>query len=711
MGVVGKSIPRVDGAIKADGTLKYTNDLEFDGLFAHIVRSSVASGEILSISFDANFDFSAVTIVDYRDIQKCNVNPVILDDQPFLAEKYVRFIGEPILLLAHHSQSNVVEASKHIEIEYKEQEPLLDMEDAFTKKLLIFEDDNIYKNIKVNKHSADTSSELMSLTQSYTTSHQEQLYIEPQSMLARYREKEIKIIGSMQCPFYVETSLKSLTGEKIEIEQAPTGGAFGGKEDYPSLMAAYVYLLSKKAKKDVKLVLSRSEDIAFTTKRHPSKITLTTEFDRLGKLYSLDAKIWIDGGAYATLSPVVLARVVLHVAGFYDINNIDIDAYALATNTPPNGAFRGFGAPQALFAIERHMDEIAKRLDILPSRVREINLPNQDTKSLTGVAVKEYERVKDIFQRAREQSEYDAKFQREEPHRGIGMALFMHGGGFVGLGEEYLASEVLIKLNVNGVVDIKIGSTEMGQGAMTVLPQIVADVLEIDPSFVIYNSPNTKKVADSGPTVSSRTVMVVGTLLKEAALKLKKAVGNYNSVSEYITAVTTYLETQIEDEFRAKYKTPKELHWDEDKFYGNGYSAYSLGCYVTEVEVDSIDFRVRVTNFYALNDVGEVINPTLAQGQVEGGVTQGIGYALYENLAYLDGKIKNPHLSDYIIPMAADLEKIVIEFLNTNESAKGLGELPMDGVAPAIANAIANALNVECRDLPITPERLERLCR
>ena len=711
MHIVGKSIPRVDGTKKADGTLQYTDDLEFDGLFGHIVRSSVASGEILSISFDANFDFRDVTIVDYRDIQGSNSNPVILDEQPFLAEKYVRFIGEPILLLAHHSKAYVVEASKHIEIEYQEHEPLFDMEDSLAKKILIFEDDNIYKNIKVNKHRDDANKELMSLTKTYTTSHQEQLYIEPQSMLARYRDGDIKIMGSMQCPFYVETSLKSLTGKKIEIEQAPTGGAFGGKEDYPSLIAAYVYLLSKKAKKDVKLVLTRSEDIAFSTKRHPSKITLTTEFDNFGKLHSLDAKILIDGGAYATLSPVVLARVVLHVAGFYDIDNIDIDAYALATNTPPNGAFRGFGAPQALFAIERHMDAIAKELNILPSRVREINLPTQDTKSLTGVDIQEYKRVRDIFYRAREQSEYDAKFQRQEPNRGIGMALFMHGGGFVGLGEEYLASEVLLKLNANGIIDIKIGSTEMGQGAMTVLPQIVADVLEIDPSLVIYNSPNTKKVADSGPTVSSRTVMVVGTLLKEAALQLKKAVGKYHSINEYFSAVATYLKTQKEDEFRAKYKKPKELHWNEDKFYGNGYSAYSLGCYVAKVEVDKVDFSVKVTNFYALHDVGEIINPTLAQGQVEGGVTQGIGYALYENIVYKDGKIIHPHLSDYSIPMAADLEKIYIEFLNTNESAKGLGELPMDGVAPAIANAISNALNVECRELPITPERLEQLCR
>ena len=710
MKIVGKSVVRVDAKSKASGELQYCDDMAFSGLHAVIIRSSIACGEILSIMYDENFDFSEFTIVDYKDIEGENRNPILLDDQPFLVEKHVRFIGEPILLLAHTSKEFLREARKHITIEYREDEPLLKLEKSFAKKKIIFGDDNIYKHIALSR-GEKVSQKLLALEKTYTTSHQEQLYLEPQSMLAFYRESGIKIVGSMQCPFYVESSLESLTGEKIEVEQAPTGGAFGGKEDYPSLMAAYVYLLSKKAKKDVKLVLSRSEDIAYTPKRHPAKITLKSNFDESGKIHSLEAKILLDGGAYATLSPVVLARIVLHIAGFYEIGFIDVDAYALATNTPPNGAFRGFGAPQALFAIERHLDDIARAVGISSSEVREINLPTQETKTLTDVTIKEYKNVRNIFQRARERSDFDVKYAHKEPYKGIGMALFMHGGGFVGLGEQDLASEVLLVLNAKGILEIKIGSTEMGQGAMTVLPQIVAEVLGVESSLVFYMPPNTKTSADSGPTVSSRTVMVVGGLLKEAAQKFKDVLGVYEGVDAYKKRVKEYLQTEKRREFRAKYKKPEHINWDEARFYGNGYSAYSLGCYIAEVEVDRVDFGVKVTNFYAINDVGEIVNPTLAEGQVEGGVTQGIGYALYEQLVYENGAIKNPHISNYVTPMAADLNKIEIEFLNTHESSKGLGELPVDGVAPAILNAVSYALDIECDSLPLTPERLEKLCR
>jgi len=710
MKIVGESIVRVDAGSKADGRLKYSDDMAFNGVHGAIIRSSIASGEIVTIHYDENFDFSEFTIVDYRDIEGKNINPILLNDQPFLAQKYVRFIGEPILLLAHYSKDLLREAKKHITILYREEEPLFDLEDSFSKKRVIYGNDNTYKHIALRR-GREESQECLKLEKTYQTSHQEQLYLEPQSMIAFYRDSSIKIVGSMQCPFYVESSLESLTGEKIEVEQAPTGGAFGGKEDYPSLMAAYVYLLSKKAKKDVKLILSRTEDIAYTPKRHPAKITLKSSFDASGKIHSLTAKILLDGGAYATLSPVVLARVVLHIAGFYEIAFIDVDAYALATNTPPNGAFRGFGAPQALFAIERHIDDIARVVGVSPLEVRAINLPTQETKTLTDVRIKEYKNVRNIFQRARERSSFDIKHAKREPYKGIGMALFMHGGGFVGVGEEYLASEVLLSLNAKGILEIKIGSTEMGQGAMTVLPQIVAESLGIDNSLVKYMTPNTKTSADSGPTVSSRTVMVVGGLLREAAEKFKEILGVYKNIDGYRQRVKEYLQTDAAREFRAKYKKPEDINWDEDRFYGNGYSAYSLGCYVAEVEVDRVDFSVKVTNFYAINDVGEIVNPTLAEGQVEGGVTQGIGYALYEHLVYEHGAIKNPHISNYVTPLAADLQKIEIEFLNRDESSKGLGELPVDGVAPAVLNAVSHALSIECDALPLTPERLEKLCR
>ncbi len=711
MGVVGKSIKRVDATSKADGSLKYSDDLEFDGLHGSIVRSKIAYGKIVSINYDDKFDFSEFTIVDYKDIDGKNINSVLIDDQPFLVQSIVRFIGEPILLLAHKSKIALEEAQQHIYIEYEEFDAVLTLQDSIKRKNIIFSDDNIYKNINTKKGKEPNYSELNSLDKIYSTPYQEQLYLEPQSMIARYNSNKIKIIGSMQCPFYVESALESLTGEKIEIEQAPTGGAFGGKEDYPSLLAAYVYLLSKKSSQDVKIVYSRDEDIAFTTKRHPTKMRLKSHFTYTGKLHSLNIDISIDGGAYCTLTPVVQARTVLHIAGFYDCEFIKVTSNSYATNTPPNGAFRGFGAPQAIFAIERHMDDIARSLNISPAKVREINLPTLNSRSVTDAKIDEYKRVKNIFNLARVKSDFDKKYTSKQKNRGIGMALFMHGGGFTGVGETFLDSEVWLDLHQNGKIEIKISSVEMGQGALTVLPQIVAEELNLPLSIIIYKNPNTCKVANSGPTVASRTVMIVGELLSKTAQKLKNSLDKYENIQEYKQAVTKSLNAKPTQRFSTKYKKPSHIKWDEDKFYGNGYDGYSLACYVAEVEVDPLTYQVKVTAFHAYQDVGKVINPTLAQGQVEGGVAQGIGFALYERVVIESGKIKNSHLSDYIIPMASDLPKVEIGFVQSDEKAKGLGELPMNAPAAAIANALANAIDIEFDTIPITPEIVEQRCR
>ncbi|WP_416768606.1 xanthine dehydrogenase family protein molybdopterin-binding subunit [Sulfurimonas sp. ST-25] len=711
MGVVGESVVRVDAASKADGTLRYTDDLPFDGLYGAVVRSEIAYGKIRAITFDPAFDFSDIVIVDYRDIEGRNANVVLTDDQPFLAEARVRHIGEPILLLAHRSKRRLREAAAHITIDYDAQAPVLSMEESLALKQRLYGEDNVFKAIHTLKGSLPEGRGLFSLEKTYTTPHQEQAYLEPQSMLARYNGGRVKIIGSMQCPFFVEAALEGLAGEKIEVEQAPTGGGFGGKEDYPSLIAGYAYLLCKKAGQDVKIVYEREEDIAYTTKRHPAQLHYRSRFDETGKLHALEVDITIDGGAYVTLSPVVLARCVLHAAGFYNCGYIRVDARAVATNTPPNGAFRGFGAPQVLFGIERHMDDIAHTLGLSPAVVRERNLPGADSVSVSGVPIAEHARLRALFETARRESGFDPLYDALTPNRGIGMALFMHGAGYTGVGESMLASSVSIALEADGSIEIRVGSVEMGQGTLTALPQIVADVLELPVGMVSCRTPNTAEVADSGPTVASRTVMIVGRLLAEAAGQLKRALGDYDSPDAYREAVAHYRQRGGPLQFGASYEQPAGILWDEDLFYGNGYEAYGLGCYIAEVEVDPVDYRVRVVRFDAYNDVGQVVNPMMAEGQVEGGAAQGIGYALFERLVYETGRVRSPRFSDYTLPMAPDLPKISVRFLGLEGPSLGLGELPMDGPAAAVANALAHALGQPFDDLPITPETVEEACR
>ncbi|MEA2027610.1 MAG: xanthine dehydrogenase family protein molybdopterin-binding subunit [Campylobacterota bacterium] len=708
MGLIGRNTRRLEATQKVEGLLKYIDDYPFEGLYGEVVRSTIAYGEIESIEYDQAFDFSDITIVTYKDIENQNIYQIIHDDQPFLASKVVKFIGEPILLLATSCKKRLKEATKHITIHYKEYKPSLDIQTSLNQEVLIFGEDNLFHRIQINKGKKPKDKALKRIKASMSTLHQEHIYVEPQGVIARYQGGQIKIEGSMQCPFYVEGALEAASGKKIEVEQSPTGGGFGGKEDYPSLVAVYAYLLCYKAKQDIKLIYERDEDIAYSTKRHPSFSTYEAKVSKEGSIKSLKIDFILDGGAYSTLSPVVLSRAVLHLAGFYDIDYIQVDAKAVATNTPPNSAFRGFGAPQALFGIERFMDICAKRLGISPIKIRKINLPHQDTLSITKAKVRQYERYNNIFKYAIKDSGFKVKRANKKPNRGVGIALFMHGGGFTGDGEAFLDSKVRLVLRKNGKVEIQIASVEMGQGSVTALRQMVAHTLKLPIEYIDYRIPNTRYCANSGPTVASRTVMIVGRLLQEASQKLIKSIGAYDSIEEYQSRVKAY---QGKRKFGARYQKPKDIIWDEDKFEGDGYEGYSYGCYIAEVEIDPVDYSVHVVSFKAYNDIGRVINPQMATGQVEGGVVQGIGYSLYEKLAYEKGKILNANLANYTLPLASDIGSLKAKFIQSNHAPSGLGELPMDGVGAAIANAISDALDVDFNHLPIQSQSImEKVC-
>jgi CO/xanthine dehydrogenase Mo-binding subunit len=719
---VGQSVPRLDAEAKASGKTQYLDDLPFEGLYGAVVRSTIPCGTISHIDFDPEFDWNGITIVDYRDIPGENINRMLKDDQPFLAETRVRFVGEPILLLAHADKAMLKRAKAHITITYEPDTPVLSLDDSLAAERRIFSDDNCFETLRIGKGETGQvfgSENGRIIEGTYETGLQEQLYMEPQAMLARWRGGDIKIVGSMQCPGYIEGALECLTGEKVEVEQAPTGGGFGGKEDYPSLMGAYAWLLCRKAQRDVKLLYGRSEDIAVTTKRHPARMHYRSAVDETGRIAAMEVEFLIDGGAYCTLSPVVLSRGILHCTGFYDIPNVAVTGRAMATNTPPRGAFRGFGAPQALFGIERHMDEIAAALGLPPQELRERNLPTAASTTLTEAPLAEAENLRRLFSETLQRSEYTARREALEAanehdtvKRGIGMALYMHGGGFTGSGEQMLDSRVRLTLLEEGAVEIRIYNVEMGQGALTVLSQRVADTLRLPLSCVRYATPNTRRNAGSGPTVASRTTMVIGDLLQEAAAALRAKVVarsgiNYSNGSGFAEAVKRFSKKDDQRDFEARYNEPPERRWDEEHYKGAAYLNYSLGCCVAEVAVDPIDCRVRVERLSVLSEIGTPVNPKLAESQVEGGVIQALGYALTETLHEHDGAPASPRLSDYMIPIAADIPDIDVAFLETEVTPpKGLGELPMDGPAAAVANAVSHALKYPFNTLPVTAERV-----
>jgi CO/xanthine dehydrogenase Mo-binding subunit len=510
----------------------------------------------------------------------------------------------------------------------------------------------------------------------------------------------------------------------VRVVQTETGGGFGGKEEYPSMIAAHAALLAWKSGRPVKIIYDRAEDMAATTKRHPSRTRIRSGVTRDGKLVALDIEFVLDGGAYATLSAVVLSRGTIHAAGPYACPNVRVRSMAVATNAPPHGAFRGFGAPQSIFAIESHMDEVARACGLAPEELRRRNFIRQGETLAVSQVVREAVDLPRLLDRALALSEYHEKrasFATENLtrtlKRGIGFATFMHGAGFTGSGEEFLASVVTVEATREAHVRVLAASTEIGQGTNTIFAQIAADALGIPFDCVEVAQPDTGNVPNSGPTVASRTCMIIGKLVESAALALKQTLISSGllcekySAADFAAACRSYLAQHGALTCTCQYQPPPGIHWDDAKYQGDAYGAYAWAVYVAQVAVDMTTCETRVEDFVAAQEVGRVINPVLAAGQIEGGVAQAIGFALYENVVWQEGRMVNAQMTNYIIPTSADLPPIRVHFEEVPYAygpggAKGIGELPMDGAAPAIVNAIENATGVRVRQIPVTPEVL-----
>jgi CO/xanthine dehydrogenase Mo-binding subunit len=540
----------------------------------------------------------------------------------------------------------------------------------------------------------------------------------------------VTVWGSMQCPYYIHKALMTLFAlppEKVRVVQMETGGGFGGKEEYPSIVAAHAALLAWKSGRPVKLVYDRAEDMVASTKRHPSRTRHRTAVDKDGRLLGMEIDFVVDGGAYCTLSPVVLSRGTIHSAGPYYCPNVRLTGRAVATNAPPHGAFRGFGAPQSLFALERHMDRVAAAVGLPPDELRRRNFIRAGQTSAVGQVIRDPIDMGALLDRALALSGFHAKrarFTAVNPaltvRKGIGLATFMHGAGFTGSGEDHLRSTVAIEADVGGRVRVLASNTEIGQGTTTILAQIAAAALGIPVDAVDVVRPDTALVPDSGPTVASRTCMVVGKLVENAARSLRAELARAGlpdgEIDEDVfrAACAGYAARFGALRAEARYAPPPGLRWDDDTYQGDAYGTYAWAAYVAEVSVDTATFETRVDDFVAVQEVGRVINPVLATGQIEGGVAQAIGWALYERVVWREGRMANGGMTNYIMPTSMDLPPIRVYFeeqpyAHGPGGAKGIGELPMDGPAPAIANAIAHAIGADPRALPMTPESLMML--
>jgi len=723
---------RRDGPAKLTGVAKYADDLVFPGAwYGATIRSTDAHARLVALDLDPDFDWSKVVVVTAADIPGDNIVASIKSDQPILVPVggEIQHHAEPLALLAASDRATLRAAHRAAT---PRTEKLPAVFDPIASDHLFA----AYELATGDPDAAFAAADLV-VEGEYRVGHQEQLYIENNAMIAVPQDDGGVIVhGSLQCPYYVHSALKrglGLDDDRARVIQAETGGGFGGKEEYPSMIALHAALLAGKAGRPVRMIYDRHEDIAATTKRHPAIVRHRTGVTHDGRLIAQDIEVVMDGGAYCTLTPVVLSRGAIHAGGPYRCPNVRIRARAARTNTPPNGAFRGFGAPQVQFAAETQLNRIAEMLDLSPLEIRRRNVYRVGDRTPTGQVLHDSVAGEEVLERAAEAGEFERLRARHEAARnrrdgtgfepgspmrtghdrfasGVGLALAWHGAGFTGSGEVKLASVASIELTAEGAIRILTASTEMGQGTKTIFPQLVAEALDVPIDEVDLAPQDTAFVPDSGPTVASRTAMVVGGLLIKAARRLRAEV-EASTDGPFAATYRAFARANGPLRVDQRFEPYPGVGFDDTTYRGDAYPAFGWAACMAQVDVDLDTGEVHVRDVVAADDIGHVIHPVLAEGQVEGGTLQAVGYATIEEIKLRDGRYLNDRLATYVIPTALDAPRIttiLVEapFAGAPHGAKGVGELPMDVGAPAVIAAIADATGAWIDELPATPERI-----
>ncbi len=692
---ISTPIKKRDHDSKIDGSAKYVDDLRIPGmLHGKILRSTVASALIKEIQLPLLPE--GYFVVDRSDIPGQNQVHIVDDDSPVFSDGTVNFVGEAILMVVGPDEALVNRILSQIIVIYEERTPLLD---ALKSETSFYH----YAYSKGDCETAFSDADFV-LDETFHTGYQEHVSMEVNGMIGFYDEHgKTTVAGSLQCPYYVHRALQKVMGvgpDKVRVIQEEMGGAFGGKEDYPSILGCQVAVAAKKAGKPVKCVFTRKEDIICTAKRHPAIMRYRAAL-KAGRITGIQADIVYDSGAFTTLSRVVLQRGLIGATGVYTFDNLRVEGRAAKTNTVPNGAFRGFGGPQVFFAIEMFMNHIAQKLGMDPLALKKQYMAVKDDISATSGVYHFHIPLPEMIEKIEAMSDYSRKYEAyKQPQsgryrKGIGIALAYHGCGFTGSGERDLIKGVvrLHKLPDNRVEALTAG-TDMGQGLKTTFAKIIAKTLEIPVERVIVQNPNTDRVPDSGPTAASRSLMIVGKLLERAAVKLKDI-----------------WEDDEEQEVEEHYVHPEfTIPWNLDAFQGDPYPDNSWSVNVVEVEVDTLTAVTRVVGAWGVYDVGTTVDFNIVQGQLQGGFLQAIGYGSIELMDVNEkGVIRNNNLSDYIIPTAMDvprLETDVIDnpYLYGPFGGKGAGELPAVGGAPAYVSAMESALKTNLNKTPFSQE-------
>ncbi len=750
---IGRNVSRVDGYEKVTGRARFGADLVYPGmLYAAVLRSDVSHGLLKRLNTaKAEAAPGVLAVLSSADIPGINGFGVVIQHQRVFVDDRVRYQGDGLAMVVAVSEQAAREALSLIEYRIEELPPLFDPEAALAPEAPLIHPDTgsnliVHYPLRNGDVAQGFAASDVVLEREYRTGHQEHAYLEPEALVALPGEgrDELIVHGSIQNVYSLRRALArtlNLPLSRIRVIQSHMGGSFGGKDESMSLLACRAALAAHITGRPVRIVNQREESLVETYKRHPYRLRYKIGADRDGHLQAMEIDMLADGGAYASMSPFVTWRSLIQATGPYRVPHVKTDVRAVYTNNVYTGAMRGFGSPQVLFAQEQLMDELAEELGMSPYALRRLNGYRQGDLTASGQKLSRHRvSLQQVMRRASSAADYVArqrrydKRQKGSRRRGIGMAISYRG---CSLGAEGVdAPAAVVTVLTDGSVSLLSGLTENGQGLKTAYTQIVAEVLGLPLNRIRYLQPDTDYVADSGPTVASRSTLMGGSAVKDAAERVQRNIaaavaaqlgvenprdilfndghvyhaGQPEAAVSWEQAVVSAFAAGAELAAYGWYRAPS-VTFDEETGLGEPYFTYVYGCHIAEVEVDTGTGKVDVLRVTAAHDVGRAINPLGVLGQIYGGVVQGAGYALMEEINLVDGVIRHRNLDEYLIPTSCDVPAITPVIIENPDSAgpwgaKSIGEPAFELTAPAIANAVAHATGRRLRELPLNLERV-----
>jgi CO/xanthine dehydrogenase Mo-binding subunit len=744
--IVKHPLPRLDAVDKARGVYEYGMDHHEGGeLQAVILRSPHPHARILSVDVSQAEELEGVrTVIVGRDLPDTCM-PGVVVDQPPLARERVRYYGEPVAILAAETRELAQQAVAQIQVEYEPIPPLNDPVAAMAEDALLLHEnwqeygaeEGLVRYGNVACHSTLETGDIAAgfseadfiFEDEFSTHSVHQSHVEPRVATAVAEPSGgMTVYTNTQLPYWIRTNVAhilSIPEENVRIVPTGIGGGFGSKL-YPQI-EPLLALLAQKTGQPVHMIVPLEDELKAGLPRHPSITRIKTGVMQDGTIVAREASIILDTGAYAGSGPEIASVTVLVLAGPYRINNIRIDAYSVMTNKMNFGAFRGPGGPQANFALESHMDEIARKMDIDPLDFRLRNIV-QDGDQIANGQMLEGVGLKETIERVTAAIEWDKPAGK---NRGKGMAI----GWWTTTGGK---STSLVALDEDGDVVVRVGTQEIGTGAiMGGVPQVVAESMGVGLEDVkLFVTDTSEGLWDFG-SQGSRTLFNVGRAAQFAAFELADKIKNLASKMleepperlilrdksvivegspEERIAFQDLVKLDIHDELKSLAESvPVSAPYEKDRMVSCLYPAFhypSFHCHAAEVEVDPGTGEVEVVTYAAAHDIGFAVNPALIRGQIHGGVTQGIGMALMEEIIYQDGVMINNNWTDYKLPTLADIPDIqtfIVEHPIEGggpHGLKGLGESPVIEPPATLANAVFDAVGIRIRSLPLTPEKV-----